>query len=82
MPGLMKLLAAVPDPRDPKLIWYPSDLLLTQGLMMPLINVPSRRQFDSVCLDDNFRKTIGNRRPRPAGQGDASFLTPPGRAFA
>lgn len=58
MPGLMKFLAAVPDPRDPKLIWYPSDLLLTQGLMMPLINVPSRRQFDSVCLDENFRKNL------------------------
>ncbi len=25
---------------------------------MPLINVPSRRQFDSGCLDDNFRKNI------------------------
>ena len=58
MPGLMTLLAAVPDPRDPKLVWYPSKLLLAQGLMMPLINVPSRRQFDSVCLDENFRKNL------------------------
>jgi hypothetical protein len=58
MPELMALLAKVPDPRNPDLIWYSSDLLLTQALMMPLTHAPSRHQFDVVCRNENFRRNI------------------------
>jgi len=46
------------DPRDQNLIWYKSDLLLMQALMMPLTHVPSRRQFNLACQDETFRKNI------------------------
>jgi hypothetical protein len=59
MPQLMELFRNPElDPRDPDLIWYKADLLLTQALMMPLTHVPSRRQFNLACQDETFRKNI------------------------
>lgn len=74
----MPLLAAVPDPRDPRLIWYPADLLLMQALAMPLTHAPSRRQADHMYRDEIIRRNIavmlGREIPELASASAVNYL--------
>lgn len=58
LPELLDRFRQLPDPRDPSRLYYPLDLLLMQGMMIPLTHAPSRKQFGRDCQSGSYRENL------------------------
>ncbi len=58
LPELFELFRRLPDPRDPRRLYFPKDLLLMQALLIPLTHASSRRQYGRDCEAGSYRDNL------------------------
>lgn len=58
LPGLLKQLERIPDPRDPKKVKHQITVLMLYGILMFVFQIASRRQANRALTTPNYWRTL------------------------